>query len=247
MEVIISKDAQVASRAAARVAAALVREKPDAVLGLATGGTPQRLYGELIRMHREEGLDFSSITTFNLDEYAGIGRGHPQSFHTFMWKTLFSRINIQPENVHIPDGVAADIPASCAAYEQAVADAGGIDLQVLGIGANGHIGFNEPGSSFDSRTRLKALSPQTVQDNAAFFGGDEDRVPRRSITMGLGTIMAARRFLLLAFGSAKAAAVAAMIEGPVSTLLPASILRQHPGTTVFLDKTAASALKRTSG
>jgi glucosamine-6-phosphate deaminase len=223
--------------------ARLVREKPDAVLGLATGSTPLRLYRELVRMHEEEGLDFSRVTTFNLDEYAGLDKDHPQSYHAFMWKELFSRINVDARRVHIPDGMADDIPASCAAYERAIAAAGGIDLQVLGIGSDGHIGFNEPTSSFASRTRIKTLTRQTVADNARFFEGDETKVPRHCITMGIGTIMDARMILLLAFGEGKARAVATSVEGPVAAIMPASFLQHHPSAKVFVDEAAAAELK----
>lgn len=243
MEIIIKNDAADASATAARVVARLVREKPHAVLGLATGSTPLRLYRELVRMHEAEGLDFSRVTTFNLDEYVGLENDHEQSYHAFMWNELFSRINIDPKNVHIPDGMADDIPASCAAYEQAIAAAGGIDLQVLGIGSEGHIGFNEPTSSFASRTRIKTLTRQTVTDNARFFEGDESRVPRHCITMGIGTIMDARMILLLAFGEAKARAVTASVEGPVAAIMPASVLQHHPVAKVFVDEAAAKDLK----
>jgi glucosamine-6-phosphate deaminase len=243
MEVIIKEDGQAASKAAARVAARLVREKPDAVLGLATGSTPLMLYRELIRLYREEGLDFSRITTFNLDEYVGLEKDHPQSYHTFMWENLFSRINIREENVHIPDGMAGDVPAFCAQYERLIAEAGGIDLQVLGIGSDGHVGFNEPTSSFASRTRIKTLTQQTVADNARFFDGDESRVPHHCITMGIGTIMDARMNLMLAFGEQKADAVAAMVEGPVAAVMPASILQHHPIAKIFIDEAASSKLQ----
>ncbi len=243
MEVIIKSDAQAASVAAARVVARLVREKPDAVLGLATGSTPLTLYRELVRLHREEGLDFSAVRTFNLDEYIGLEKEHPQSYYTFMWENLFSQINIKPENVHIPDGLAADVPASCAAYEREILAAGGIDLQVLGIGSDGHIGFNEQTSSFASRTRIKTLTQQTVADNARFFDGDESRVPHHCITMGIGTIMDARMNLMLAFGEGKAGAIAATVEGPVAAMMPASILQHHPSAKVFIDEAAASALE----
>jgi len=243
MEIIIKNDAQAASRAAARVVARLVRENPRAVLGLATGSTPLVLYRELVRMYEEEQLDFSGVSTFNLDEYVGLDKTHKQSYHAFMWDNLFSRINIKPENVHIPDGMAADIPASCAAYERAITASGGIDLQVLGIGSDGHIGFNEPTSSFASRTRIKTLTRQTVADNARFFEDDETRVPHHCITMGIGTIMDARMNLMLAFGEGKAEAVAATIEGPVSAVMPASILQHHPVAKLFIDEAAASKLK----
>ena len=242
MEVIIQADPLAASCAAARVVARSIREKPETVLGLATGSTPLTLYKELIRLHREEGLDFSRVTTFNLDEYIGLERDHAQSYHTFMWDNLFSQLNIKPENVHIPDGMTPDVPAFCASYEQAIIDAGGIDIQILGIGSDGHIGFNEPTSSFASRTRIKTLTQQTVADNARFFEGDESKVPHHCITMGIGTIMDARRNLMLAFGAGKAAAIAATVEGPVSAMMPASILQHHPDAKCFIDEGAAGQL-----
>jgi glucosamine-6-phosphate deaminase len=243
MEIIISNDALSGSHVAARVVARLVHEKPDAVIGLATGSTPLLLYKELIRMHREEGLDFSRVTTFNLDEYVGLSADHEQSYHRFMQDNLFSQINIKPENIHIPDGMTADISAFCADYERAIADAGGIDLQVLGIGSDGHVGFNEPTSSFASRTRIKTLTRQTVADNARFFDNDESKVPHHCITMGIGTIMDARMNLMLAFGANKAAAVAATVEGPVSSIMPASILQHHAAAKLFIDEAAVSELK----
>lgn len=201
------------------------------------------LYKELIRMHKEQGLDFAQVTTFNLDEYVGLDKQHEQSYHSFMWQNLFSQINITEENVHIPDGMAADIPAFCAAYEQAIIDAGGIDIQILGIGSDGHVGFNEPTSSFASRTRIKTLTQQTVADNARFFDGDESKVPLHCITMGIGTIMDARMNIMLAFGESKAEAVSKMVEGPVAAIMPASILQHHVNAKVFIDDAAASKLK----
>jgi glucosamine-6-phosphate deaminase len=244
MEIIIQQNERAASVAAARVIARLVCEKPNCVLGLATGSSPLSLYGELIRMHREDGLDFSAVTTFNLDEYVGLERQHEQSYHSFMWQNLFSHININPKQVHIPNGMTADVPATCAAYEQAILTAGGIDLQVLGIGSDGHIGFNEPTSSFASRTRIKTLTQDTVADNARFFNDDESKVPRHCITMGIGTIMAARSNIMLAFGGGKAEAIAAMVEGPVAAMVPASILQHHRNAKVFIDDAAAAQLKR---
>jgi len=243
MEIIIQQNKQAASVAAARVVARLVRENPSAVLGLATGSTPLPLYAELIRMHREQGLDFSAVTTFNLDEYVGLEKEHEQSYHSFMWQNFFSHINIKPEKIHIPDGMTTDVPTCCAAYEQAIVDAGGIDLQILGIGSDGHIGFNEPTSSFASRTRIKTLTQETVADNARFFDGDESQVPRHCITMGIGTIMDARSTIMLAFGEAKGDAVHAMIEGPVAAIVPASILQHHRAAKVFIDQGAATNLK----
>lgn len=239
MEIIIQPTAEESTDIAARIIAKLLREKPGAVLGLATGSTPLRLYQKLVAME----LDWSRVTTFNLDEYIGLPRKHPQSYHSFMWENLFRHVNIRPENVHIPDGNASDIPAFCAAYEESIRAAGGIDIQLLGIGTDGHIGFNEPTSSLASRTRIKTLTPQTRRDNARFFGS-EDEVPFHVITMGIGTIMEARANLLLAFGENKAAAVVGMVEGPITAINPASILQLHPVAKVCLDEPAASKLQR---
>lgn len=236
-------DPAAASRQAAAWLAALVRRKPDAALGLATGSTPVALYRELIRLHREEQLSFSRCTTFNLDEYAGLGPDHPGSYRRFMDEHLFAHIDVPADRIHIPDGLAADVPAHCAAYEQAIADAGGIDAQILGLGSDGHIGFNEPTSSLASRTRIKTLTERTRADNARNFSS-ADAVPRHVITMGIGTIMEARAIVLLAFGEKKAAAVAAMVEGPVTALVPASVLQMHPVVKVMLDEPAASQLRR---
>ncbi len=243
MEIVIATDRENASRQAADYLAALVRARPNAVLGLATGSTPLALYRELIRQHAEQRLDFSRCTTFNLDEYAGLGSDHPASYRRFMQENFFSEVNIAPENIHIPNGLAEDIPAHCAAYEQAIARAGGIDVQVLGIGRDGHIGFNEPSSSLASRTRIKTLTERTRADNARFFSAP-DAVPHHVITMGIGTIMEARAVVMLAFGEAKAAAVAAMVEGPLTAMVPASILQMHPVAKVILDEAAASMLRR---
>lgn len=241
MEVVIQPTAEAASRIAAHIVANLVREKPACVLGLATGSTPLAMYRELVRMHREEGLDFSRATTFNLDEYVGLPPAHPQSYHAFMRENFFAHVNVAGERVHIPDGLAADIPAECAAYEAKIHAAGGIDLQVLGIGSEGHIGFNEKSSSLASRTRIKTLTEQTRRDNARFFGSAAE-VPLHVITMGVGTIMETREVLLLAFGENKARAVAAAVEGPITAMNPASILQMHPVAKALLDEEAASAL-----
>jgi glucosamine-6-phosphate deaminase len=239
MEIIIQPDRESATDIAARIIARLLRDKPDAVLGLATGSTPQLLYQKLIAME----LDWSRVRTFNLDEYIGLPKEHPQSYYSFMWENLFNHVNIPPENVHIPDGNVEDIPAFCREYERRILAEGGIDLQVLGIGTDGHIGFNEPTSSLASRTRIKTLTQQTCKDNARFFGSEAD-VPKHVITMGIGTIMEARHNLLLAFGSQKADAIAGAVEGPVSAINPASILQMHPAVTVCLDEGASSALRR---
>lgn len=239
MEIIIQPTQQAATEVAARIIARLLRDKPDAVLGLATGSTPLSLYQTLISMN----LDWSRVTTFNLDEYIGLPREHPQSYHSFMWENLFQHVNIKQENVHIPDGNATDIPKTCQEYEDQIRAAGGIDLQVLGIGTDGHIGFNEPTSSLASRTRIKTLTQQTCKDNARFFGSEKD-VPHHVITMGIGTIMEARQNLLLAFGPNKARAIAEAVEGPVTSLNPASVLQMHPTVKVCLDEPAAGELKR---
>lgn len=239
MEIIIQQTPEAATKIAARIIARLLWEKPNAVLGLATGSTPLLLYRELIAMQ----FDWRKVTTFNLDEYVGLPREHPQSYHSFMWDNLFRHINIAKPNVHIPDGNTKDIPKFCAEYERWIHTAGGIDLQVLGIGTDGHIGFNEPTSSLASRTRIKTLTQQTRRDNAQFFGS-EDRVPHHVITMGIGTIMEARQNLLLAFGPHKARAIAEAIEGPVTSVNPASVLQMHPVTRVCLDTPASSDLRR---
>ncbi len=239
MEIIIRDTPESASTVAARIIAKQLRDKPAAIIGLATGSTPLPLYRALIRMD----LDWSKVTTFNLDEYIGLPREHPQTYHSFMWENFFRHTNIRLESVHIPDGNVSDIPRHCAEYEERIRAAGGIDIQVLGIGTDGHIGFNEPTSSLASRTRIKTLTRQTRADNARFFGS-EDEVPKHVITMGIGTIMEARMNLLLAFGENKARAIAEAVEGPVTSFNPASALQMHPVVKVCLDEPAATGLKR---
>jgi len=243
LEVIIQPDPEAASVVAAKLVARQVREKSDSVLGLATGGTPCRLYELLAQMHRGGGLDFGRTTAFNLDEYVGLGAGHPCSYRRFMEEKFFSQVNVPTGAQHIPDGLAADIPGHCADYEVAIRAAGGIDLQILGLGSDGHLGFNEPGSSLSSRTRIKTLTGRTRRDNLRFFPEGQE-VPFHVITMGLGTISDSRMCLLLAFGEAKAEAVAATVEGPVSASVPASILQFHPRAKIIVDEAAASLLKR---
>ncbi|MHB8054325.1 MAG: glucosamine-6-phosphate deaminase [Candidatus Aminicenantales bacterium] len=243
MEIIIKSDAHAAARLAARKIATLVRKKPEAVLGLATGLTPLETYERLAEIHRTEGLDFSRVTTFNLDEYVGVDPSHPASYHACMQTTFFSKINLDPGRVHLPDGRTVDVPRTCREYEDRIRAAGGIDLQLLGIGSDGHLGFNEPSSSLVSRTRIKTLTDRTRKDNAAFFDGEEN-VPHHVITMGLGTIMDARVCLLLAFGRKKAEAIAQAVEGPVTAMVPASILQMHPTAIVIVDEEAAAELKR---
>jgi glucosamine-6-phosphate deaminase len=239
MEIIIKPRPEAAARIAAEFIAALLRKKPNAVLGLATGGTAILLYRELVTMK----LNWKKVTTFNLDEYIGIPAQHLQSYHNFMWENLFRHINISKKNVNIPDGLAKDIPAFCDRYEEKIRSAGGIDLQVLGIGTDGHIGFNEPTSSLASRTRIKTLTQRTRKDNARYFGS-EKKVPFHVITMGIGTIMEAEQCLLLAFGKKKARAVQGAIEGPITAMNPASVLQLHSKVTVCLDKESSSHLSK---
>lgn len=245
MEVAIHASESEACLHAARQIASLVSQKPDAVLGLATGRSPLGVYAELIRMHRNEGLDFSRVTTFNLDEYAGLRPSHPSSYNHFMWTKFFDHINVNPGRVFLPSGTVEgrDIEGFCQRYEAEIVRAGGIDLQILGIGSDGHIGFNEPGSSLASRTRIKTLTARTRQDNASNFQTIEE-VPYHVITMGIGTIMDARSVLLMAFGSGKAKAVSGCVEGAISAVLPASILQMHPRATILLDEDSAADLLR---
>ncbi|CAN7301543.1 glucosamine-6-phosphate deaminase [Pseudarthrobacter oxydans] len=242
MEVVILNGSKQIARLAADAVEDLLRRKPDAVLGLATGSTPLPVYDELAARHERDGLDFSRASGFALDEYVGLPPGHPESYREVVRREFTNRVNIRPENVHGPDGAAADIPAACRAYEEAIAAAGGVDLQILGVGTDGHIAFNEPGSSFASRTRIKSLLEQTRRDNARFFSSLAD-VPHHVLTQGLGTIMDARHVILLATGARKAQAVRDFVEGPVAAICPASILQFHPHATVLLDEAAASALK----
>jgi glucosamine-6-phosphate deaminase len=242
MEVIVHPTYEEMSRAAAQEVVTLLNAKPDAVIGLATGSTPLGLYREMARLHQEEGLDFSQVRTFNLDEYVGLSMHHPQSYHHFMHENLFKHINIPEQNIHIPSGTTGNYRAFCPWYEQQIQQCGGIDLQVLGIGSDGHIAFNEPTSSLGSRTRLKTLAEPTIQDNARFFEQPED-VPIYAITMGVGTILEAHRIIMLANGTNKAEAVALAVEGPMTSMITASALQMHPRTRVYLDNDAAGQLQ----
>jgi len=241
MEVVILPGAKPIAALAADAIEALLRNKPDAVLGLATGSSPLPVYEELERRHRR-GLDFSRVRAFALDEYVGLPPGHPGSYREVIRREFTGRVNIRPENVHGPDGEAADVPAACRAFEEAIRAAGGVDLQLLGLGTDGHIGFNEPGSSLASRTRIKTLVEQTRRDNARFFSNLAE-VPHHVITQGLGTILEARHVILLATGAQKAQAVRDLVEGPVAAICPASVLQLHPHVTVLLDEAAASSLR----
>lgn len=243
MEVIIKDDAAQIGVIAADAIEALLARKPAAVLGLATGSSPLAIYDELVTRYTAGRLSFSRARGFTLDEYVGLPADHPERYRNVIDTVFVSRVDFAPGAVDGPDGLAADIPASCAAYEAAIAEAGGVDLQILGIGTDGHIGFNEPGSSLASRTRIKTLTRQTRIDNARFFDGDVDRVPTHCLTQGLGTIMAARHVILVAIGRNKAEAVHHLVEGPVSAMWPGTILQHHPHVTVLLDGSAACRLR----
>ena len=240
MEIVIRPDADAAAALVAQLIGARVCAKPNLVLGLATGRTMEPLYDQLAAL----GVDFSRSHSFNLDEYVGVPPDNPQSYRHYMNERLFDRINIERDNTHVPDGMAADLGAEVAHYERLIKDVGGIDLQLLGIGEDGHIGFNEPLSALMSRTREKALTPKTRRQNAAMFGGDPDRVPKRALTMGVGTILEAREIILLATGAAKAGILAKAVEGPITAMISASAIQLHPRCKVVLDAAAASALSQ---
>jgi len=243
MNVVIRADEQAVTRSAYEFVRDRLAHRGYRVLGLPTGGTPLRLYGALVAGYRRGEVDFAEVHTFNLDEYLGLSPDHPQSYRHFMEENLFSQVNLRPEKVHFLSGLPADIEAECEHYERAIKELGGIALQILGIGRDGHIGFNEPTSSLASRTRDKTLTRETVEDNRRFFAREED-VPRWALTMGVGTILEAREVLLLATGRAKANAVAAMVEGPVTAMCTASALQMHPRVTVIVDEAAAAKLDR---
>jgi len=245
MQVIVKDSYEEISKIGAQIIANAINKKPNIVLGLATGSTPVGMYKELIRMHKEEGLDFSKVTTFNLDEYVGLSPEHDQSYYYFMRENLFDHVNIELSKVHVPSGLITgkDIEEYCNWYENEIKKAGGIDIQVLGLGRDGHIAFNEPGSSLTSRTRIVALTEETIRDNSRFFKNIED-VPKFAISMGVGTVMEAKHCLIMAKGENKAEAVEAFVEGPVTSQITASALQMHPKVTALFDAEAASELKR---
>ena len=255
MKIIVKDNNSEMSKWAASVIADLVRKKPDCVLRLSTGATPIGTYHELARLHKEEGLDFSAVTTFNLDEYLGISMDltlpyeMDQSYARFMHEELFKKINIKKKNTHVPYGLATDPDKYCKEYEKMIADAGGLDLQLLGIGGDGHIGFNEPGSSFDSRTRVEHLNQKSIDDNyEAFYkkaGVSKEEMPKKAITMGVATIMEAKSLLMIVSGIGKADIIQKALEGPVTTQITASAIQIFKrDVTVILDKPAASKLKK---
>ncbi|HTV02025.1 MAG TPA: glucosamine-6-phosphate deaminase [Luteitalea sp.] len=232
----------VADLAAQRVAD-LLHDQPRAVLGLPTGRTPILMYDELAERHAAGEIDFSQVQTFNLDEFVGIGLDHEGSYRAYMQRYLFGRVNLPTGQGHVLDGLAADADVECARFEERIAAAGGLDLQILGLGANGHIGFNEPADGLMARTHTVALLDASRHSNAGFFNGDVDQVPTHAMTMGMGTILKARRILLLVTGDEKAATVAAMLRGPITTHLPASFLQLHPEVELICDGAAASQIR----
>jgi len=242
MEIKIFKTEEAAAVAAGRYINNFVKKNPKAVIGLATGSTPLSLYNEMIKGCKE-GVDYSGVTTFNLDEYVGLPVTHNESYRSFMNRNLFSQININIRNTFVPDGMSADLETQCTDYEERIRSAGGIDIQVLGIGSNGHIGFNEPPAPFDSRTSVIELTEQTINDNARFFDSKEE-VPKRAISMGVQTIMDARCCMLLAYGSGKTSALKGAIEEVPDTMNPASALQNHPNVTFYLDEAAASLITK---
>lgn len=244
MEAIIRPDESSAAELVARIIGKELRANPSLVLGLATGRTMETVYRLLVQMHRDEGLDFSLCRTFNLDEYVGLAPEDPHSYRYYMNQHLFKQVNIDVRNTHLPNGLAEDFDLECLQYEEKIQRCGGIDLQLLGIGKAGHIGFNEPLSALRSRTRVKALSPATVEQNAAVFGLTS-AVPRRAITMGVGTILECRRCILLAIGQSKADVIAKAVEGPITSMISATALQLHRRATVVVDEAAAVALQAT--
>ncbi|GAA0203194.1 glucosamine-6-phosphate deaminase [Corynebacterium riegelii] len=241
MQIIIRSNSEEVGRAAADIIEPFIRR--GCVLGLATGSTPTPTYQELIRRHNEDGLSFANTQAFLLDEYAALPHDHEQSYYATIRRELTSHVDIDDAKVHSLDGMSANPQQTADNYEQAIKDAGGVDIQILGVGANGHIAFNEPGSAHDSRTRVIDLHPQTIADNARFFDS-EDEVPRQALTQGIGTILDSRNLIFIATGENKADAVKALIEGPVNTDSPASAIREHPNVTVILDEAAASKLAK---
>lgn len=243
MEIIIQpSNLHIATIAAEKICDAL-KKTPNLVLGLATGSTPIALYKILVQKHKNGELDFSQVTAFNLDEYIGIPCHHPQSYHTFMAKHFFDHVNIPQENQHIPLNSMGNFESYCEEYEKKIKDSGGIDIQILGIGTDGHIGFNERGSSLSSRTRPVTLSESTLKANAIHFNSDKSAVPEMAITMGVGTIMEAKQCILLASGKTKSVAIVNAVEGPITASVPASVLQMHPNTYIIIDEDAASELK----
>jgi glucosamine-6-phosphate deaminase len=243
MKIIVAKNYEELSRKAGNLFASQLILKSNAVIGLATGSSPVGMYKELIQSYRDGDIDFDEVVSFNLDEYIGISPDNEQSYHYFMKENLFNHINIRPENIHIPSGIAVDMTIAAQCYDKMIEEAGGIDIQILGIGNNGHIGFNEPDVKFEARTHIVELEPETIEANSRFFDSI-DQVPTQAISMGIKNIMQSRKIVLIASGEGKAKVVQAMIEGPITPELPASVLQLHPDVTIILDEAAASLLTR---
>jgi glucosamine-6-phosphate deaminase len=241
MRIIIAKDYDELSKKTANLLASQITLKPNSVLGLATGSTPVGAYNDLVRIYKEGDINFTEVVTFNLDEYYGLDKENPQSYYYFMMENLFKHVNINKHNIHIPNGRAKDIELECIEYENKIKQAGGIDLQLLGIGRNGHIGFNEPDVKFEAQTHLVTLDEDTIEANSRFFTA-LDEVPRKAISMGIKTIMHSRKIILLASGEEKAETINSMINGKITPELPASVLQLHPDVVVLLDEKAACKL-----
>ena len=242
MQIHVFDNERIVARALGERIAGVVRERPNMVLGLPTGRTPIATYAELRRLHADKKISFAQASTFNLDEFVGIGPRHPGSFRHYMEQHLFGAVDLRPERIHFLDGMAKDLDAECERYERDIVAAGGIDLQILGIGGNGHIGFNEPGDELMANTHHAALLEATRRDNAGDFGGDPGRVPDEALSMGMGTILKAGAVILVATGERKARCVERMVHGPVTTRLPASFLQMHRAVEIYLDRPAASLL-----
>lgn len=243
MRIIIAKDYEELSKKAANLLASQITLKPNSVLGLATGSTPVGAYRELVKIYQEDHINFSEVTTFNLDEYYGLDKSNPQSYHYFMIEHLFGHVNINPMNINIPNGRAINVQQECIDYENKIKQAGGIDLQLLGIGRNGHIGFNEPDVKFEAETHLVTLDEDTIEANSRFFASPEE-VPRKAFSMGIKTIMHSRKIILMASGEEKAETIFSMINGKITPELPASVLQLHPDVVVLLDEKAAALLNK---
>lgn len=241
MNLIKVKDYEEMSQKSCKMFVEVLKNIDQPVFGLATGSTPIGMYERLVKLHKEGEISFKDVTTFNLDEYIGLPADHPQSYHYFMEDILFKHVDISSENTHLPNGVAEDLEQECKDFEKLIEEAGGIDLQILGIGENGHIAFNEPGSKFDGKTAIVDLAQATLEANSRFFDSIED-VPTQAITMGIGTIMKADKIILLASGSSKAEAMKQVVNGPVTEDVPATILQRHPNVTIIADEEALSDL-----
>lgn len=242
MQVFVCKDSEEGARIVTEKILSALEDRPELVLGLATGSTPIGVYQYLIEAHKDDGVDFSSVRTFNLDEYCGLSGDHPQSYRTFMRKHLFNGLNIPAENIHFPPSEGPELSEKCRQHEEEILQTGGIDIQLLGIGSNGHIGFNEPTSSLASRTRIKTLTEKTLRDNSRFYE-DPSEQPQVASTLGIGTILDAKCILLQAYGEKKAEAVKASVEGPISSFWPGSALQMHADVTFILDEASAAQLE----